>query len=100
MFPPSPADAARKLPARLDEPGRASFALRLGEEACFLHEVVMALLFARDPVAELLARKGFLRERALLHEVVPLGQLTDLLHQRDPVVDLVLADPARHEDTA
>src|SRR5258708_38115476 len=71
-----------------------------GEEFRFAHQRDVPRLLARHPVGVLLAleRKGI--ERALLREPLPLRRLLDLAQQVDVVLDLILADAARHADAA
>src|SRR4051812_16102860 len=70
------------------------------DEAGGFHQGDMARLFLRDPVGVLLAFEGGGVERALLHELLPLGRGLHLFQQVDVIGDLVLRDAAGHEDAA
>src|SRR5262245_5488564 len=64
----------------------------LGEEARFLHQFTVTLLFLRHPIGILLAAEGGLVEGPALHEVLPLGRCADLIEQ----IDVVIALGVRH----
>src|SRR3546814_4033361 len=83
-------------------PGSTSgpLASSTGDEAGLGHEILMGFSGLLDPGPELLTGHEGRVERALGHEVLPLGRLADLLHQLDVVVDRVLLHVGRHEDAA
>jgi hypothetical protein len=71
-----------------------------GEEAGFLHQLLVALFFLLDPGGVFGAGHESLVESAVMHELLPLRRLTHLLEQIDIVVGLLLGDARRHEDAA
>src|SRR4051794_30374992 len=60
----------------------------LGEEPGFLHEAVVHLLGVLHPLQVFRAGHEGLVERAVLHELLPVGRLAHLLEHVDEIGDL------------